>query len=126
MIIFSQSSVNGTTGTSVESDSTYIHIRSLKEPDTILGKTLDFYITGSSGSGDFKQYIKSVTADSTYSSKQSIQTLITSDYESTDAGKLGFEVRGDGWQISKNKLKPTQEESFHQNYLKQHKNKRET
>ena len=69
--------------------------RSLKEPDTIVDKTLDFYITGSSGSGDFKQYIKSVTADSTYSSKQSIQTLITSDYESTDA-KLGFEVRGDG------------------------------
>ena len=108
--IFTASSAYGTTGTSVESDPIFIS-RSLKEPDTILGKTLDFYITGSSGSGDFKQYIKSVTADSTYSSKQSIQTLITSDYESTDA-KLGFEVRGDGWQLAKINLKPAGAEGF--------------
>jgi hypothetical protein len=108
--IFTASSAYGTTGTSVESDPIFIS-RSLKEPDTIVDKTLDFYITGSSGSGDFKQYIKSVTADSTYSSKQSIQTLITSDYESTDA-KLGFEVRGDGWQLAKINLKPASSEGF--------------
>ena len=108
--IYTASSAYGTTGTSETSDPIFIS-RSLKESDTILDKTLDFYITGSNSSGDFKQYIKSVTADSTYNSKQSIQTLITSDYESTDA-KLGFEVRGDGWQLAKINLKPASSEGF--------------
>ena len=108
--IYTASSAYGSTGTSETSDPIFVS-RSLKEPDTILDKTLDFYITGSSGSVDFKQYVKSVKANSEYTSKQSLKTLITSDYESSNA-KLGFEVRGDGWQLAKLNIKPAAAEGF--------------
>ncbi len=108
--IYTASSAYGSTGTSETSDPIFIS-QSLKDPDIIVNKTIDFYLTGSSGSGDFKQYIKSVTADAIYSSKQSIETLVTSDFESSNT-KLGFEVRGDGWQIAKLDLKPAAEAGF--------------
>jgi hypothetical protein len=108
--IYTASSAYGTTGTSETSDPIFIS-QSLKDPDTIVSKTIDFYLTGSSGSQDFKQYIKSITAENAYSSKQSIESLVTSDFESSNA-KLGFEVRGDGWQLAKIDLKPASEPGF--------------
>jgi hypothetical protein len=79
--------------------------KSLKEPDTIIPKTLKFYLTGSNASGSFKQYISEISADSSYATRKSIQNLITSDYEGENT-RLGIEARGDGWQIAKIDIKP--------------------
>jgi hypothetical protein len=102
--IYTASSVYGTTGTSDASVPVFVS-KSLKEPDTIIPKTLKFYLTGSNASGSFKQYISEISADSSYATRKSIQNLITSDYEGENT-RLGIEARGDGWQIAKIDIKP--------------------
>ena len=107
--IYTASSAYNTTGTFVTSSgiSTTIY----KAADTIIDKTLKLYITGSSGSADFKQYLTEIKADSEFNSRKDIQNIITSDYESSNT-KLGIEARGDGWQIAKLNLKPAAARGF--------------
>ena len=108
--IYTASSEYNETGTAVPSIPVFIS-KSLVEPDTFIEKTLKIYVTGSSGSGDFKQYIAEISADSSFNSKTDIRNIVTSTYEGSDA-KLGIEARGDGWQISNIKLEPAKAIGF--------------
>ena len=107
--IYTASSAYNTTGTFVTSSG--ISTTVLKAPDTIIDKTLKLYITGSSGSVDFKQYVAEIKADSEFNSRKDIQNIISADYEGTNA-RLGIEARGDGWQISKLNFKPAKAQGF--------------
>ena len=49
-------------------------------------------------------------ADSSYATRKEINNLFTMPY--SGSARLGFDVTGDGWQVSKISLKPTQDESF--------------
>ena len=108
--IITASSIYNTTGTSFETAPVFVS-QSLKEPDTFIDKTLKIYLTGSNTDGDFKQYLSEITADSTYTTRKSIEGLITSENDGT-AAKLGIEARGDGWQISKLDIKPAKAIGF--------------
>ena len=111
--IFTASSTNGTDVTSYTEPAVFIS-RSLKEPDTIVPKTLTAFITGSYTSASidvpFYQSLITLNADANYSSRQQIQHLFEMPY--SGSGKLGFAVRGDGWQISNVDLKPSQDVAF--------------
>lgn len=108
--IYTASSEYNTTGTSIATPPVFVS-KSLVEPITYVPKTLKLYVTGSSGSVDFKEYLTEITADSTFSSRKDISNIITSTYESSNT-KLGIEVRGDGWQLSKLALKPATAKGF--------------
>ena len=111
--IFTASSTNGTGVTSYTEPAVFIS-RSLKEPDTIVPKTLTAFITGSytSASVDvpFYQSLITLNADANYASRKQIQHLFEMPY--SGSGKLGFAARGDGWQISNVDLKPSQDSAF--------------
>ena len=107
--IYTASSAYNTTGTFVTSSG--ISTTVYKANDTIIDKTLKLYITGSSGSVDFKQYVAEIKADSEFKTRRDIQNIISSDYEGTNT-RLGIEARGDGWQISKLNFKPAKAKSF--------------
>jgi len=111
--IFTASSTNGTDVTSYTEPAVFVS-RSLKEPDTIIPKTLTAFITGSykSGSSDipFTQTLLTLNADSNFNSRQQVQHLFTMPY--SGSGKIGFSTRGDGWQLANIDLKPSQDASF--------------
>jgi hypothetical protein len=107
--IFTASSAYGSTGTFETSSA--ITSQSLVAPPIDVPKTLKLYITGSSGSVDFKEYLTEIQADKTYSSRTDISNIITSTYESSNA-RLGIEARGDGWQLSKLDLQPAKARGF--------------
>ena len=107
--IYTASSAYGTTNTF--ETTTGIVSKSLVSPPTTVPKTLKLYITGSSGSVDFKEYLTEIQANTEYSSRQDISNIITSTYESSNA-RLGIEARGDGWQLAKLNLKPASARGF--------------
>ena len=111
--IFTASSTNGTGVTSYTEPAVFIS-RSLKDPDTVVPKTLTAFITGSYPTGGldipFYQSLVTVTADSTFNSRQQIQHIFTMPY--SGSGKVGFAARGDGWQLSNVSLEPSQDASF--------------
>ena len=107
--IFTASSAYGSSGTFETSSA--ITSQSLVAPSIDVPKTLKLYITGSSGSVDFKEYLTEVQANKTFSSRTDISNIITSTYESSNA-RLGIEVRGDGWQLAKLDLQPAQARGF--------------
>ena len=113
--IFTASSINGTGTTNFNTAPIFIS-QSLKAPDTLVPKTLTAFITGAYYSGStqtqlpFKEELATFTADSSYATRREFSQLFTMPY--SGSGRLGFEVRGDGWQLSKISLKPTQEESY--------------
>ena len=108
--IYTASSAYGTTGTAVASPPVFVS-KSLVDPPTIVPKTLKLYVTGSSGSGDFKEYLADIKADTAFSSRQDISNIITSTYEGSNV-RLGIEARGDGWQVAKLNLKPASAKGF--------------
>jgi hypothetical protein len=108
--IYTASSAYGTTGTAVASPPVFVS-KSLVDPPTIVPKTLKLYVTGSSGSGDFKEYLADIKADTAFSSRQDISNIITSTYEGSNV-RLGIEARGDGWQVAKLNLKPATAKGF--------------
>ena len=107
--IYTASSAYNSTGTFTTSSG--ISTTVFKDDDTIVDKTLKLFITGSSGSADFKQYLSEVTANENYKSRQDIQNIISSDFEGTNV-KLGIEARGDGWQLSKLNFRPASAKGF--------------
>jgi hypothetical protein len=108
--IYTASSAYGTTGTAVASPPVFVS-KSLVDPPTIVPKTLKLYVTGSSGSADFKEYLADIKADTAFSSRQDISNIITSTYEGSNV-RLGIEARGDGWQVAKLNLKPATAKGF--------------
>ena len=111
--IYTASSTNGTSTTSFVGPVSFIP-RYEKENDIIVPKTLTAFITGSYKSGSidvpFTETLLKLTADQSYKYRKQIQHLFTMPI--SGSGKLGFDVRGDGWQLSKIDLKPTQDAAF--------------
>ena len=113
--IYTASSTNGTGTTSFNTPPIFIS-QSLKAPDTIVPKKLTAFITGAYYSGStstllpFKEEMGTFIADSSYATRKEINNLFTMPY--SGSARLGFDVTGDGWQVSKISLKPTQDESF--------------
>ena len=107
--IFTASSAYGSSGTFETSSA--ITSQSLVAPSIDVPKTLKLYITGSSGSVDFKEYLTEIQADETFSSRTDVSNIITSTFESSNA-RLGIEARGDGWQLAKLDLQPAQARGF--------------
>lgn len=111
--IYTASSTNGTSTTSFIGPTTFIP-RYEKEPNTIVPKTLSAFITGSYKSGSldvpFKETLVNITADASFNSRKQIEHLFN--IPISGSGKLGFSVRGSGWQLSKVELKPSQDVAF--------------
>ena len=113
--IYTASSTNGTGTTSFNTPPIFIS-QSLKAPDTLVPKKLTAFITGAYYSGStstllpFKEEMGTFTADSSYATRKEISQLFTMPY--SGSARLGFDIQGDGWQVSKISLKPTQDEAF--------------
>jgi hypothetical protein len=111
--IYTASSIGGTETTKFEGPLEYRYI-TLKDPDTIYPKTLTAFLTGSYFSSSvevpFKEVITEVKANSEFKFRQDIQQVFTNPY--SGSAKLGFDVDGDGWQISKISFKPSQAPAF--------------